>query len=144
MKRAQDEGYAEADPTADVDGHDALGKVVILANSLLNANIKSSDVNCEGIRGMSMNDIESAKREGMRWNLIASAERTDDVTIIASVMPEKLPLNHPLASVMGATNSITFSTDYLGDVTITGPGAGMLPTGYAIFTDILDIVRSTK
>ena len=144
LKRAQDEGYAEADPTADVDGHDALGKVVILANSLLNANIRSSDVNCKGIRGMSMDDIESARREGMRWKLIASAERTNDGTILASVMPEKLPLNHPLASVMGATNSITFSTDYLGDVTITGPGAGMLPTGYAIYTDILDIIRGTK
>jgi len=142
LKRAQDEGYAEADPTADVDGHDAQGKVVILANSLLNADIKFSDVHCEGIRGMSMEDIESARKEGKRWKLIASAERNDDGTIMASVKPEKLPLNHPLASVMGATNSITFSTEYLGDVTITGPGAGAFPTGYAIFTDILDIIRS--
>ena len=144
LKRAQEEGYAEADPTADVDGHDAQGKVVILANSLLNADIRLSDVHCEGIRGMSMEDIDSARKEGKRWKLIAGAERNDDGTILASVKPEKLPLNHPLASVMGASNSITFTTEYLGDVTITGPGAGAFPTGYAIFTDILDIIRSTR
>ena len=144
LKRAQDEGYAEADPTADVDGHDAQGKVVILTNSLLNADIRLSEVHCEGIRGMSKDDIESARKEGKRWKLIASAERIDDGTIIASVKPEKLSLNHPLASVMGVTNSITFSTEYLGDVTITGPGAGAFPTGYAIFTDILDIIRCIK
>jgi homoserine dehydrogenase len=141
LKRAQDEGYAEADPTADVEGLDALGKVVILANSLLDANIKSSDVPCEGISGLKISDIETAQSEGKRWKLIASAEKLDDGSVIASVRPEKLPLSHPLASVMGAINSITFSTEYLGNVTITGPGAGALPTGYAIFNDILDIIR---
>ncbi|MHA1907424.1 MAG: homoserine dehydrogenase [Candidatus Thorarchaeota archaeon] len=144
LKLAQEEGYAEADPTADVEGHDALGKVVILANSLLNVNITTSEVHCEGISGMTMDDIESAQKEGKRWKLIASAERNEDGTISASVRPQKLLLSHPLASVMGPTNSITFSTEYLGDVTITGPGAGMLPTGYAIFNDVLDIIRVRK
>jgi len=144
LRSAQEQGYAEADPTADVDGHDALSKVVILANSLLEAKIKPSEVHCEGIRGMKMDDIESARREGKRWKLIASAERNHKGAIVASVMPQKIPLTHPLASVMGATNSITFSSEYLGDITITGPGAGALPTGYAIFIDILDIIRCTK
>ena len=90
----------------------------------------------------SIDDILSAKEEGMRWKLLASAEMQSDGEVIASVKPKKIPLNHPLANVMNATNSITFSTKYLGDITITGPGAGMMPTGYAIFNDILDIFRN--
>ena len=99
VKRAQDEGYAEADPSFDVDGHDALSKVVILANTLFGCKLKPSDVSCKGIRGMSIEEIMRAKREEMRWKLIASAELQSDGNVIAEVKPQKIPLSNPLASV---------------------------------------------
>ncbi len=142
LKQAQELGYAEADPTADVEGYDALGKVVILANVVLGANLSKDQVPCQGITKITAADIEEAKREGKRWKLIASAELKKDGSVEAAVKPQKIPLNHPLAAVAGPINALTYTTKYLGDVTIVGPGAGREATGYALLTDILDIHRS--
>ncbi|MHA1829658.1 MAG: homoserine dehydrogenase [Candidatus Heimdallarchaeaceae archaeon] len=141
LKQAQELGYAEADPTADVEGYDALGKIVILANTVMGANLRKDEPPCEGITKITAEDIAKAKEEGYRWRLIAGAELNEDGTVKAYVKPEKIPLSHPLANIMGPTNALTYTTKYLGEVTIIGPGAGKAPTGFALLTDILDINR---
>ena len=141
LKIAQKLGYAEADPTGDVEGHDARGKVTILANIVMGASLKISDVSCEGISKISKADIDEAKAKNSRWKLIGSVENKNG-KVYGSVAPEMVDLSHPLAGVMGATNALTFSTDLLGDVTIVGPGAGKVETGFSILTDILAIHQS--
>jgi homoserine dehydrogenase len=138
---AQKLGYAEADPTADVEGFDALAKVVILSNVVLGGSLKPSDAEERvGISGITIEDIQKAKSEGMRYKLIGST-RIENGKIIASVKPVKLPLSDPLAGVSGAVNALTFKTDLSGDITIQGPGAGKLETGFAIMIDVLNMHR---
>ncbi len=137
---AQAMGYAEADPTGDVEGYDAAGKVVILANLLMDTPLTMADVDRRGITGLTLPDIHEARQAGERWKLIGSVEiKGGDV--VASVRPLRLPATHPLANVSGATNAITYTTDLLGDVTLVGPGAGRVETGYALLGDMLAIHR---
>ncbi len=136
LKDAQAKGYAEADPAGDVDGHDAAAKVVILANLMMNQKMTMADVSCIGISGITRTEIESAQTKNQRWKLIGTIENVDG-QIQGSVKPVKLDSTHPLYGVGGATNAITYSTDLLGDVTLIGPGAGRIETGYAIIGDIL-------
>ncbi len=143
LKKAQELGYAEADPTGDVEGFDAMAKVIILANVLMDVPLGAGAVHREGITKITSEMIESAKNENTRWKLISTIEKTEN-GIAASVKPEKLALTDPLANIMGATNALTFSTDLLGDVTIVGAGAGKLETGFSILTDILAIHRQIK
>jgi homoserine dehydrogenase len=140
LKLAQELGYAEADPTADVEGFDALAKIVILSNVLLGGNIRPSDAKREGITSISKEKILEAKKEGCRYKLIAST-RKENGRIEASVAPQKLPLSDPLSGIMGANNALTFDLDLLGKVTIQGPGAGKIETGYSILIDMLAINR---
>ncbi|MDD4215391.1 MAG: homoserine dehydrogenase [Bacteroidales bacterium] len=140
LKVAQELGYAEADPTGDVEGHDARGKVCILANVVMGAPLKINDIPCKGITKITSKDIEKAKKEGKRWKLIGCVEKKGN-KVVGSVNPEMVELSHPLAGVMGAKNALTFTTDMLGDVTIVGPGAGRIETGFSILTDILAIHR---
>ena len=140
LQLAQKLGYAEADPTADVEGYDALAKIVILSNVLLGGNIKPSDAAREGITALSKDKILEAKKEGFRYKLIAST-RKENGRIVASVSPQKLPLSDPLSGIMGANNALSFDLDLLGKVTIQGPGAGKTETGYSILVDILAIHR---
>ena len=142
LKKAQELGYAEADPTGDVEGFDALGKVVILTNVVLGKNITWQDVKRKGINEITIKDVENAKKEGKRWKLIGSAEIKSDGSVKAKVWPEKLTLDDPLSGVGGATNALTFFTDELGPVTIVGPGAGRRETGFALLIDLLDINRN--
>jgi homoserine dehydrogenase len=142
LKHAQELGYAESDPTADVEGHDALAKILILANVVLGGHLTKDHIPCQGITKISKSDIEIAKAGGKRWKLIAAAKIKQDGSVEAYVRPEKIDLNQPLASVMGPTNAITYSTKFLGDVTLIGPGAGKAATGYALLSDILDIHRT--
>lgn len=140
LKLAQKSGYAEADPTADVEGYDALAKIVILSNVLLGANLKPGDPKREGISSISKQDVKEALASGMRYKLIASAKK-GETGVEASVSPQKLPLSDPLAGVMGANNALTFDLDLMGKVTIQGPGAGKIETGYSILSDMLAIHR---
>jgi homoserine dehydrogenase len=135
---AQARGYAEADPTGDVEGFDAAGKAVILANLLMDADLTMADVQRQGISKLMPQDITEAASAGERWKLIALIEQTKD-GVKASVQPIRLHTSHPLASVSGATNAITYSTSLLGDVTLVGPGAGRMETGYALIGDLLAI-----
>jgi len=141
LKKAQDLGYAEADPTGDVEGLDALGKVVILTNVVLGKKIGWEDVKRTGITKISPEDIAQAKKEKKRWKLIGSAEISQDGRVNAKVEPMKLPLTDPLAGVNEAMNALTFQTDELGPVTIVGPGAGKRETGFSLLIDLLEIHR---
>ena len=138
---AQKLGYAEADPTADVEGFDALAKVVILSNVLLGGSLKTADVPCKGISAITKADVEAAKAQGFRYKLIGHTKLEKDV-VTASVSPQKLPLTDPLSGVMGAQNALTFDTDLMGKVTIQGAGAGKLETGFSILSDMLAVHRS--
>lgn len=142
LAEAQAQGFAEADPTGDVEGHDAAGKVAILSTLLFGRSLRPDAIPCRGIVGLDRAEVDAALAGGRRWKLVASLEMGPGGEPIASVAPRALPLDHPLASVMGATNAVTFTTDLLGDVTIVGPGAGRLATGYAVLEDLLAIARS--
>ncbi len=137
---AQKLGYAEADPTADVEGFDALAKIVILSNVLLGGSLKTADVPCKGISAITKADVEAAKAAGFRYKLIAHAKNEGGV-VTANVSPQKLPLADPLAGVMGAHNALSLETDLMGKVTIQGAGAGKVETGFAILSDLLAVHR---
>ncbi len=140
LKEAQEKGYAEADPTADVEGYDPLAKIVILANAVMNGDVNINTVYREGITKITREDIEKAKKEGKRIKLVGKAWRENKV-VKAQIKPETLPLTDPLANVMGVLNAVTFETDVTGNVTVIGPGAGAYTAGYALLTDMLEICR---
>jgi homoserine dehydrogenase len=141
LKLAQKLGYAEADPTADVEGFDAAGKLVILSNVLLGGSLAPGDVRREGISAITLEMVREAQARGVRYKLIARAKR-DGGKVAASVLPQPIPLTDPLAGVMGAQNALTFDTDLMGKVTIQGAGAGKIETGYSILSDLLAIDRA--
>lgn len=140
LKQAQELGYAEADPTADVEGYDALGKVVILANVIMGVPLTKEDVACQGISHLTLEDIARAKAEGKRWKLIGRAKKDGD-RVVASVGPEMVSLSDPLANIMGATNAITYECDLAGPITLVGAGAGRVETGFSILIDLINIER---
>jgi homoserine dehydrogenase len=134
LAEAQRLGYAEADPTADVDGWDAAGKALILANTVLGGRLTMDDLAVEGIRGLTPADIRAAQQAGERYRLIA------DVTPNGgSVRPVRLPLSDPLAAVKGAMNAVTYEAEPLGPITLIGAGAGRLETGFGLLADLLAI-----
>jgi homoserine dehydrogenase len=143
LKVAQQLGYAEAKPDADVQGWDALAKIVIIGNMLMGGNLDVTEVPCTGITEITLDDIKEAAREGARWKLIGRAWR-EEGAVKAKVSPEKVPADDFLAAVGGVTNALTFDTDLLGKVTIIGPGAGKMETGYALLVDMLSIHRTLQ
>ena len=143
LAEAQKLGYAEADPTGDVEGYDARAKVTILANVIMGVKVKIDEVACKGITKITPTNIQEAKKQNARWKLIGSIENKNG-NVSASVKPEMIPMTHPLAGVMGSTNAVTFSTDLMGDITIIGKGAGKIETGFSILTNLLEIDREKK
>ncbi len=140
LEEAQRLGYAEADPTADVEGWDAIAKIMILGNAVLGGALKVEDVDRKGITGITMKDVEQAHSDGKRIKLIAEAYR-DGNEVKAKVSPKWLPYSDPLANVNGTLNAITVITDGLGEVTTIGGGAGGLGTAHGLLSDILAIYR---
>ncbi len=140
LAEAQRWGYAEADPTNDVDGFDAQYKLLILARALFGSSLRREDILCTGIRAITSDDIARAREDGKRYKLVASLER-DPSGLIGRVMPEAVALSDPLAGVAGAINALTYRCDLSGDVTIVGAGAGRLETGYALLIDCLNLYR---
>lgn len=140
LKEAQRLGYAEAKPDADVEGWDALAKVLILANVVMDGDLKVEDIERQGITKITLSDIETAKSENKRYKLIGKVWR-EGSQIKGSVGPEKLDIQDSLAQVNGVLNALTFVTDNLGDVTIVGPGAGRKETGFALLSDLISIYR---
>lgn len=136
LAQAQQLGYAEADPTADVDGWDAAAKAIILAAALFNRRLTFDEMDVKGISQITAEDVAAAQAAGERWKLIAHITPEG-----GSVQPVRIPTSHPLAGVSGATNAVTYTTDLLGDVTLVGAGAGGVQTGFGLLSDLLDIHR---
>lgn len=141
LEEAQRLGFAEADPSADIEGSDAASKLAIMSSIAFGAGYTAEQVFCEGIRGIRQEDIESAKRLGYVIKLLAIASREKD-GISARVHPTMIPQDHPLASVSGNFNAIFITGESVGDLMFYGQGAGSLPTATAIAGDVVNIARN--
>ncbi len=142
---AQRLGYAEADPTADVDGLDAADKIAILASLGFNGRINLQDVYTEGIRQVSKTDIAYAEKLGFVIKLLAIAKRnTASSPLSVRVHPTLVPQAHPLASINGVYNAILIEGEPIGQVMFFGPGAGAGATASAVSSDILNLVAVLK
>ncbi len=147
---AQKLGYAEADPTADVDGLDAADKISILASLAFGGRIKRPEVHCEGIRQVTAADITYADRLGFVIKLLAIAHRNPQASpsepeqLQVRVHPTLVPKSHPLASVNDVYNAILIEGDPIGQVMFFGPGAGSGPTASAVVSDVLNIAAILK
>ena len=150
LAEAQELGYAEADPTADVEGHDAQAKAALLASLAFHTRVRTSDVHCEGIMGVTAEDIKAARRAGCVIKLLAIAEKVarpqggdgkDDVGVNVRVHPVLLSRSHPLASVREAFNAVFVQTKLAGELMFYGRGAGGDPTASAVLGDIVQAAR---
>ncbi|MEO1387327.1 MAG: homoserine dehydrogenase [Cyanobacteria bacterium J06634_6] len=143
---AQALGYAEADPTADVDGLDAADKISILAALAFGGRVKREDIYCEGIRNVSAADISYAEKLGFAIKLLAIAKLPNDPnttnSIQARVHPTLVPTDHPLASVNDVNNAVLIEGDPIGQVMLYGPGAGEGPTASAVVSDLMAIAAN--
>lgn len=143
---AQRLGYAEADPTADVDGLDAGDKIAILASLGFDGRINREDVYCEGIRQVTKTDIAYSAKLGFVIKLLGIAQHldTDNSQLSVRVHPTLVPQNHPLASINGVYNAILIEGEPIGQVMLFGPGAGAGATASAVSSDILNLVATLK
>ena len=143
LAEAQKLGYAEADPTADVDGYDAADKMAILASLAFGDRVKLEDIYREGIRSITSADIGYAKELGLTIKLLGIARRTDG-NLEIRVHPTLIPLQHPLANIHGVTNAVRIAGDPIGEVVFSGPGAGAGATASAVVADIINVVAALK
>ncbi len=144
LRTAQELGYAEADPTADVEGHDAAAKAAILASLAFHTRVTLADVSVEGIRGIDADDVRWAAQTGHVVKLLAIAERVESngrEAISVRVHPALVPAGHPLASVHGAFNAVFVETAAAGPLMFYGQGAGGRPTASAILGDVVSAAR---
>lgn len=141
LAQAQRLGYAEADPTADVEGYDAAAKAAILASLAFDAPVVAGDVHREGITAVTAQDIAFAARMGYVVKLLAIAE-SDGASVGVRVHPALVPATHPLASVRDSFNAIFVEADAAGDLMFYGRGAGSLPTASAVMGDIVTAARA--
>ncbi|GAC81617.1 homoserine dehydrogenase [Gordonia malaquae] len=138
-------GYAEADPTADVEGHDAAAKAAILASIAFHSRVTASDVYCEGISSITSDDLAAAKKFDCTVKLLAICERieADGVEkISARVYPALIPFEHPLATVNGAFNAVVVEAENAGRLMFYGQGAGGAPTASAVLGDLVMAARN--
>ncbi|WP_181387204.1 homoserine dehydrogenase [Streptomyces sp. Act143] len=136
-------GYAEADPTADVEGFDAAAKAAILAGIAFHTRVRLDDVYREGMTEVTAADFASAKNMGCTIKLLAICERAEDGgSVTARVHPAMIPLTHPLASVRGAYNAVFVESDAAGQLMFYGPGAGGAPTASAVLGDLVAVCRN--
>lgn len=136
-------GYAEADPTADVEGFDAAAKAAILAGIAFHSRVRLDDVYREGMTEVTASDFASAKNMGCTIKLLAICERAQDGgSVTARVHPAMIPLTHPLASVRGAYNAVFVESDAAGQLMFYGPGAGGAPTASAVLGDLVAVCRN--
>jgi len=142
LKEAQYLGFAEADPTADIAGHDAAAKAAILAGLAFHSRITSSDVYCEGISQISARDVAVARDMGCVIKLLAIAELTKDNEISVRVHPTLISRKHPLAAVRLAFNAVFIEAQSAGELMFYGRGAGGEPTASAILGDLIAIARN--
>ncbi len=138
---AQSIGIAETDPSGDIDGWDAAIKVAALVTVLMGHPLKPQDVQREGIRHLTPEDIHQAREEGRRWKLVCRAYR-ENGTLVARVAPEKVASHSPLYSVMGTSSLLRLETDVLGDLSIREDDPSPETTAYGLLADILNAVRT--
>ena len=138
LAEAQALGYAEADPTADVEGFDAGSKAAIIATIAFGVGVAADDVHHEGISRISAEDIATAGRLGYQLKLLAVAERFDDGSVAVRVHPAMVPDAHPLAAVRDSFNAVFVEGAAVGDLMFYGRGAGGMPTGSAVLGDVID------
>lgn len=143
LKDAQAKGYAEADPTADVDGYDAARKIAILSSIAYNGFVDYEDVKCTGIRNVTYADHELAASGGYVIKLIAGSKITNN-GVIVSVEPKLVSKNHMLSAVNSVYNAILVRGSYTGDSVFYGQGAGKLATASAIMGDIIEILEAPE
>src|SRR6266566_742272 len=139
---AQARGYAETDPTADVEGHDAVAKTLILAALIFGRSLKPSAVVRQGITTITQEQVQQAIEQDKRIKLVASlrllaGDKSKEEALEARVEPVALPLRDPLARVDGVMNALTIAADTLSEVTIIGPGAGRVATGQGLLADVI-------
>lgn len=140
LKQAQEKGFAEADPTADVEGIDVANKLTILMALTFGHYVKPENIPTIGISKITPNDIELAKQQGCRIKLIAHAKIEND-KLVYEVKPLSLPNSHPLASVNNEFNAVFITGNAVGELMFYGRGAGPLPTGSGVVGDIMEIAK---
>lgn len=143
VKEAQRLGFAEADPSSDVEGDDAAYKISILSTIAFKQRINMKDIPREGITKISKEDISYAKELGYNIKLLASAVKKDD-EIELRVHPALVPDNHPLSTVKNEFNAVFIKGNAVGDLMFYGRGAGSLPTGSAVLGDIISIIKNSR
>ena len=148
LEEAQELGYAEADPTADVEGFDAAAKAAILASLAFHSRVTASDVHREGIAEVTAADVQSAREMGSVVKLLAICElrETEDgqSAVAVRVHPAMIPRSHPLASVREAFNAVFVESEAAGQLMFYGPGAGGSPTGSAVLGDLVTVARNRR
>ena len=142
LKDAQAKGFAEADPTADVEGIDCANKLSILIALCFDQYVAPQDIPTTGITGVTMEDIAAAKAKDCKIKLISRACLREDGTVDCEIKPTEVPLSHPLAGVNNEFNAIYVTGNAVGEVMLYGKGAGALPTGSAIVGDIIAIMKA--
>ena len=141
LKDAQEKGYAEKDPTADIEGYDACRKIAILTSLVCGQQVDFEDVHTEGITKITATDIKYAKAMGRAIKLLASSKKTEG-GYVAMVAPYLLPKTHPLYNVNDVFNAIFVHGNVLGDAMFYGSGAGKLPTASAVVADVVEMAKN--
>ena len=141
LKEAQDNGYAERDPSADIEGHDACRKICILAAIAFGRHVYPEQVPTEGITGVALADVDYADAAGKKIKLLGRAIRREDGKVTAYVAPHLVDQSDPLAGVEDVFNAIKVKGDAIGDVMFYGRGAGKLPTASAVVADVIDAAK---
>jgi homoserine dehydrogenase len=142
LAEAQKLGYAETDPSADIEGNDAAAKAAIVAQLAFHTRVTIDDVYCEGISKVSANDVKAAKEMGFVIKLLAIAERLDEQSVVVRVHPAMIPRSHPLASVREAFNAVFVEAEAAGSLMFYGRGAGGAPTASAVLGDLVAVARN--
>lgn len=142
LKQAQELGYAERNPEADVEGHDACRKIAILASLMTGNNVDAEKIYTEGITKITAADFDYARAAGMTIKLLARASLQEDGSVLAMVAPHMLSKEHSLAMVNDVFNGIFVTGNMLGDTMFYGHGAGKLPTASAVTADVIDCIRN--
>ncbi len=143
LKKAQEQGIAETDPTLDVEGWDTASKLLILTNVLMNEEKTLEDISVEGITEITVEDIKEARKENKKYKLIGKTVK-NKVSIDMTVKLEKLDSTHQLYGVDGKNKAVRYTSDTLGDLTIIGGASGVIPAAASILRDIINIYRGYK
>jgi homoserine dehydrogenase len=138
LREAQAKGFAEADPTLDIDGHDAAQKLKILTELAFSAQVNAGTVQVEGIRDIAADDVQAAKELGFVIKHVAAAELNGDAVSLGCA-PVLLPVSHQLAGIRDENNAVLIRGDAVGEMLFSGKGAGSLPSASAVLSDVVDI-----